>query len=315
MVSSGTERKFKREFSAKHQENLKKCPLYPELVSQIREGKLFPAIREGCMDFYHRGHRALRRTQNLYKSNYYFLHVSRADGMKSQDVSVHGKDAHLSSILGRCKEKGKGEGLLLAKTYPFFSFAADSKNKDFPILIDIEARFAPLDKEKTIYESDKIDLVFLFPQTRELLFVEGKRRTDSRIRSKAGKPEVVGQVDGYREQLEKRESEILDAYKNAKKIMEDVFGFSFPEPTTVLKQVPILVVEDNNSDKDLFATGRAHDAWLEDELGKTEKDSYRKWSKDGALLLDGRSIFLDPENRMGDLAAGLNELADTIRKF
>ena len=97
MVSSGTERKFKREFSAKHQENLKKCPLYPELVSQIREGKLFPAIREGCMDFYHRGHRALRRTQNLYKSNYYFLHVSRADGMKSQDVSVHGKDAHLSS--------------------------------------------------------------------------------------------------------------------------------------------------------------------------------------------------------------------------
>ncbi len=205
--------------------------------------------------------------------------------------------------------------MLLAKTYPFFSFAADSKNKDFPILIDIEARFAPLDKEKTIYESDKIDLVFLFPQTRELLFVEGKRRTDSRIRSKAGKPEVVGQVDGYREQLEKRESEILDAYKNAKKIMEDVFGFSFPEPTTVLKQVPILVVEDNNSDKDLFATGRAHDAWLEDELGKTEKDSYRKWSKDGALLLDGRSIFLDPENRMGDLAAGLNELADTIRKF
>jgi len=315
MVSSESERKFKREFSPKHQENLKNCPLYPELVSLIRKGELFPAIREGCMDFYHCGHRALRRTQNTYISNHCFLHGSRAEGKKSQDVSVQGKDAHLSSILGRCNGKGKGEGLLLAKTYPFFSFAADSKNKDFPILIDIEARFAPLDKEKTIYESDKIDLVFLFPKTRELLFVEGKRRTDSRIRSKAGKPEVVGQVHDYRKQLEKRELEILKAYRNASEIMKAVFGFTFPEPTTVLKQVPILVVGDNNSDKDLLANDRAHDTWLEDELAETGNDSYRKWDKDGALLLDGRSLFLDPENRMCDLAAGLNELADTIRKL
>lgn len=314
--TSGIEREFKREFNDICQKNFAICALYPELLALVEKGDLFPAIREGAIDFYHKGQRALHRRQNSFTTNSHFIKPNQDDGVKNRDISIDAGTTSLSStkILERCREKAKKsspEALLLSKIFPFLSFAVKHENKNFPILIDIEARFAPIATDKT----DKIDLVFLLPQTCELLFVEGKRRSDPRIRSssKAILPEVVGQVTGYCDQLIKREDQILKAYTDASNVMAKIFKYSFPAPTKILKKVPILVIGDNNPEKDSLVNVNAKDEWLECELAKTGSAKYRIWCKDGVLLIDARSIFLDLENGIGDLAAGLNELADKIR--
>lgn len=328
MKKSGEEREFIREFPPLHQKKLTDCSLYPDLVALVRNGELFPAIRERVMDFYCGGHRAFRRGRDVYKSNDYFLSTSeqRKEGEKSRDLSFEKlpsrrddfqEEITLEMILDRCRkkaEKDNPEALQLAKTFPFFSFAAVRQDKDAPILIDVEARFAPLEKGQSRINADMVDLVFLLPTTKELLFVEGKRRNDSRIRCKKGIPEVVNQVARYREQLTIRGSQILNAYSQASDAMEAVFGCTFPKPLKILKQVPILVVGDNDIGKDLQHNPNANDNWLEPELKESKDAKYRVWSKDGAILLDARSIFLDPKNKMEFLASGLTELADTIRR-
>jgi len=323
MGTTGVNRIFKRKYL--HSQKLIESPNFAELKDLVCEGQIFPAIRENVMDFYYSGQRAFRRTRDKYYTNDFFLNGRREPGNKSRDLSFnelpyinsYGDEITLSDILKRCKgkaRKGSPEGFQLSKLFPFYSFACNAIEKNIPLLVDVEARFSPLEHGQNRTKADMVDLVFLLPESKELLFIEGKRRNDSRIRSSSLKrPEVVTQVSRYRDQLEKRKEQILSAYTRASIDMKQTFGFSFPEPKDVLPQVPILVVGDDDSDMALEENPGAKDIWLEPMLKKPGKNKYHIWEKNNTWLIDARAIFNDPINRMRDFAEGLFELARKIR--
>ena len=323
MSKTGLERIFQRKFI--HSQKLIESPHFEELKAMVCEGLVFPAIRENVMDFYHSGQRAFRRTRDKYYTNDFFLNGRREPGEKSRDLSFselpyinrYGDEITLSDILERCKGKAKKnspEGFQLSKVFPYFSFACNTLKTNFPILVDVEARFSPLEDGQNRTNADMVDLVFLLPESKELLFIEGKRRNDKRIRSSTYElPDVVSQVSRYRDQLEKRKYQILAAYTQASSDMSKTFDFSFPEPKDVLPQVPILLVGDPDSDMAIEENSNANDTWLEPMLNETGKAKYHIWKKDDTWVLDGRVIFNDHTNRMTELAEGLIELAKKIR--
>ncbi|MFH0785746.1 MAG: hypothetical protein V2B20_27880 [Pseudomonadota bacterium] len=325
MSENGLQREFQRKFI--HYAKAKQWSQYEELKAKVREGVLFPAIRENTLDFYCGGQRALRRTRDTYKSNDWFLNGGRREnGAGSKDISFrtfphkneNNETVTLKDILDRCKTRakvGNTEGYQLSKIFKYFSFASIHADRNSLILIDVEARFAPLDKRKSNNNFDMVDLVFLLPGKRELLFVEGKRRGDDRIRKCAGKyPEVRGQVQGYREQLEKRKNQILNAYKQASDAMDEIFGFTFIAPKSMLPDVPILVVGDSDDEKELRPRKHSNDKWLEPMLEDVPDNTCKIWQKDDVWLMDARAVFVDFPNGVRKFAQGLNELADKVRR-
>nr|WP_321514453.1 hypothetical protein [uncultured Pseudodesulfovibrio sp.] len=212
------------------------------------------------------------------------------------------------------------EGYQLSKVFKPFSYAA-AERTDL-LLVDIEARFASLDKNGTERAADKIDLVFLLPKERRLLFVEGKRRKDNRIRcTKDSKgPKVVCQVGRYRQQLEERKDQILTAYGDVADTMGEIFGISFDKPIDIVPEVPILIVGDSDDSSVMNIAVRTNDVWLEPCLDKGNG----VWIKQSACpvgeseaaenvyLIDGRDAFLNYQNGMDDLAWLLTEAVKMI---
>ncbi len=320
MSENGLLREFQRRFI--HHAKAKQWSQYEELRAKVRAGELFPSIRENILDFYCGGQRALRRTRDTYRSNDWFINDGRREnGSQSKDLvfrTFSKETATLEDILERCRMRAKAgslEGYQLAKIFKYFSFASLHADRNSPILIDVEARFAPLDKGKSNNGSNMVDLVFLLPGKRELLFVEGKRRGDGRMRKSTGKyPEVRDQVQGYRDQLEKRENQILKAYKQASDDMDEIFGFTFIAPKSVLPEVPILVVGDSDDEKELRPRKNQNDKWLEPLLEETPGTTCKIWQKDDVWLMDARAVFIDFPSGVRQFTQGLNELADKVRR-
>lgn len=319
MSENGLLREFQRRFI--HHAKAKQWSQYEELKAKVRAGEVFPAIRENILDLYCGGQRALRRTRDTYRSNDWFINDGRRENdSRSKDLAFRTfsqETATLEDILERCKIRAKAgspEGYQLAKIFKYFSFASLHADRNSPVLIDVEARFAPLDKGTSNNGANKVDLVFLLPGKRELLFVEGKRRGDSRIRKSAGKfPEVRDQALGYRDQLEKRKNQILKAYKQASDDMDEIFGFTFIAPKSVLPEVPILVVGDSDDEKELKPRKHANDSWLEPLLGEVTDKTCKIWQKDDVWLMDARAVFIDFSSGVRQFAQGLNQLADKVR--
>ncbi|MDK9708288.1 MAG: hypothetical protein OEL83_14690 [Desulforhopalus sp.] len=329
MSQNVPEKQFARKFA--HHVKFKQCDTYEELKAKVRDGVLFPAIRENTLDFYCSGQRAVRRTRDTYKSNDWFVNRGkRRPGAKSKDISFptfpfkneYGEIVHLNAILDMCRARaqdGSLESYQLSKVYTYFSFASIHAVNNAPILLDVEARFASLgEAAKTNKDASMIDLVFLLPEKRELLFVEGKRRFDPRIRKSAGKkPEVVDQVLRYKEQLEARKNQIIQEYTLAAEVMDDLFGFTFITPKSVLPEVPILVVDDKATPAEGSTRQQpSKDTWLEPELAASTDTPCKIWHKDGVWLMDARGVFM-PQDFAGaarHFAQGLNALAEKIRR-
>lgn len=257
--------------------DLRKHPVvagaFEEIQSDIRAGRVFPALRENEIHLYHEGGRVLRiRPRSVY------THRQYAEGCGDGETSVGLSSSKYREIKERCQEHNRKklktnepkELWIVSRLFKRFSVWSDEADPIEPKLIDIEVRL----RRDQSNDSQMIDLLFLGDGGR-LTFVEVKRQYDSRVRSR-GIPAVVEKVSEYEEILSGKEDTVVRAYTEVSHVLCTAFGLRpFENPTTLSGRVPILVCRRD--------AGVGKDIWLQERLSLCAKDEIH--SRD--LVVDG----------------------------
>lgn len=251
--------------------------VFSEIQSDIRAGRMFPALRENEIHLYHEGGRVLRiRPRSAYTHRVY------DEGVGVGEVPVHGLTkakyreikercgSHNSKPLTDCQHR---ETWIVSRLFRRFSVWADEADPHQPKLIDVEVRL----RHDQGRSAEMVDLLFLDDDAR-LTFVEVKRQYDSRVRSQ-NTPEVVEQVSRYETALSQAQDTILSCYRKVGSVLSEALGLKpFVAPNAIFPRVPILVCRRDDT------TGR--DTWLRHHLclcGKGEIDPR-------GLVVDGGGI-------------------------
>jgi hypothetical protein len=239
--------------------------LFKQLQRDCQSGEVFPAVRKNRLDFYYSGGvlYKLRGTKFWRDFNY---------SKYSQDVDTTGLTIYEIAKLENLKkyppdEKERG---LLDKLY---------KNRTGKIVVlDIEVRF----NMRGVDTGRKIDLVLLNNDTKELMFVEGKVFSDYRVDVQVGRtPEVIEQVKRYDRLIAGLTPErIIGQYQRFVAIINELFGWNFTIPQTILKPSKLLVY---NTPKELNANSIHSKDLIDAELGATNVLWHTKSDKEPSL--------------------------------
>jgi hypothetical protein len=103
--------------------------------------------------------------------------------------------------------------------------------------LDIEVSFKSLERNKS---QDRIDILLYDTKKQILKFVEVKHFTNSEIRS-IPTPKVIKQIDKYKKQIAKKETEIIKAYENYITAINEIFELKLPPPKEVDSEVTLLI--------------------------------------------------------------------------
>lgn len=107
------------------------------------------------------------------------------------------------------------------------------------VVLDIEANL-----NGDIGRGKKCDLVLLNTLTDELMFVEGKVFSDSRVNvTPPNSPEVIEQVNTYTAAISEQNQNILKQYARHIEIINDLFGTSFNAPKKLIEPAKLLVYD------------------------------------------------------------------------
>jgi len=110
------------------------------------------------------------------------------------------------------------------------------------VVLDIEASFERLNR--TEGTSDRVDIILYNKKQGLLQFIEVKLFKNHEIRSSDENsiPLVVAQIKRYEEQIAKKEkTEIIPAYRNYVKAINQIFEIDLPLPDKVEPKVPLLI--------------------------------------------------------------------------
>jgi hypothetical protein len=257
---------FKRFFSNELQNSLKSNKLYVDnLLPDIRSGAVFPAFRNGKIDFYHKGGRLFEfngkfTTHVKYAS---VLQGYKKDYIKDEDLEhkvrlIKNFREGYDRIKENCGLYAGQEASGVADIYSRSGYV--HPNEDI-VVLDIEVSLQAPDTgwEDEVVQSgarrtqDRIDLLLYHRKIRTLRFFEAKHYSNKELWSKPNtKPLVVKQLERYNKQLSDRNKEILEAYKNYIAIARQLFGIkpdTLPDPDALEKEVVLLVFGFDNDQK------------------------------------------------------------------
>lgn len=254
--------KFERCFPSELQEALKKPPLYTEcLLRDICSGEVFPAFRNNKIDFYHKGGRLFEFDGNEFTTHVKYASVLHGYGKPyiKENLLDYGnvrlirdfKEGY-TRIKENCSLHSGLEASGVAEIYEKSSYLKTDQNV---VVLDIEASLESLTKEEEWSDElpddgkkrtqDRLDLLLFNKSERCLQFFEVKHFGNKDLWSKAEKPpEVVSQMLEYNKQLEERNEELLQAYKDYARTVRELFGLSeesMPNPVSLEKDVVLLV--------------------------------------------------------------------------
>ena len=132
--------------------------------------------------------------------------------------------------------KGNSKERRLLDSLNQFTFGSSTLGT---IVLDIE-----INLNGNIGRGKKCDLVLYNTQSGELMFVEGKVFSDSRVNVKFGLiPEVIEQVKTYTVSIVEQKQIIIEQYGNHVSIINRLFGTSFKAPTSLIQSAKLLVYE------------------------------------------------------------------------
>lgn len=280
--SSKNTAKFIRELSGQciseiHDASLFKLHLHPGIGC----GEVFPAIRNGRVDFYSQGGKLFSYTTR----SGFITHIKYASVLTSDRFYVSEADLPnlkpISSFpeqYNRIKEncalypgvEAQGVSRLLESFHPVTS-------GELPMVIplDIEISFDSAQDqncEDTVgRKMDRVDILFYNTASRSLRFCEAKHFTNQKIWAKQGRrPQVVGQLERYRRQIKMRENEILSQYQRYVILLNQLLGLSLPGPLSIDDEFPVflLVFGFDSNQRD----GRLRSLLLDD--GSLENEPY-----------------------------------------
>lgn len=238
---------IKRKLKSSIRENLESSELFiDKLKGDILSGEIFPAIRENKVHFYHKGGRLFGfeksfETHIKYASIY--NHGKKKEYISEQDLLSIKPIKNFSNGYDKIKEncslhsgvESEGISKLLKK----YSYAKPTSED--VVVLDIEIAFS-LPKNENQKNRNRIDILLYNRQNNELCFVEAKHFSNSELWSKEGiKPKVVEQIEKYRKQIGKSTREILEAYSNYIRTINQLYDLSYDIPNTVNREVPLLI--------------------------------------------------------------------------
>lgn len=217
---------FERILDANIIEGLKKESLYCDyLLNDIKNGKVFPAIRKNEIHFYYKGGRLFKYTAQGFLTNIFYIPVFPKDGDKEGDVNeinlcklklIEKFTEAYEDIKRRCKEYNMGsESAGVAELYEKYSYITSLDNI---VLLDIELVLLSQDEDKG---TDRIDILLLNKESGVLQAVEAKLYENNELKGKP--PAVISQIKRYQDNIEESKDSILSAYNNYIKIVNNLF--------------------------------------------------------------------------------------------
>ncbi len=240
---------FERYFSEDNIRKLQEEPLYrdrlrKDIVEKKRKGSVFPAVRMGRIDFYHRGGKLFTYDGKVFRTHHKYAAVlnSSKDYVTEADL----KDAppigsflpSYPRIKENCAVYAGDEAASVSHLYSRFSCARKSQKEEI-VALDIEVSFENRDEDepdanRKRSRQDRIDILLYNTSERRLRFFEAKLFSNVEIRASGeAKPRVVCQMERYRAQLKRREEQILEQYKNYVNVMNALFGTGLPQPESL----------------------------------------------------------------------------------
>ena len=121
----------------------------------------------------------------------------------------------------------------------------------------------------------KCDLVLLNTETDEIMFVEGKVFSDSRVKCLRGRtPEVIQQVSIYTAAIEEQKNLIIEQYSEYICVINKLFGTTYKPPRKLIPTAKLLVYETDFMN--LTSNGRYSIDTITEQLGASNVMWVRK---------------------------------------
>lgn len=211
-----------------------------ELLNDCKFQKVFLAIRDNKVGFYHKGGLLFCFDKNGYKTHLKYAAVIQSNGkdyLTEAELTGHKLSSDFESNYSRIKEncsKYSGvEDLGVSEIYHKNSYLSDNDI----VVLDIEVSFQSFDEEKN---QDRIDILLFNKVTQTLNFVESKHYSNKEIWSTTT-PKVISQINRYENQIKQRTPEILAEYVGYINTINDLFGITLPEPLKIEPKVTLLI--------------------------------------------------------------------------
>lgn len=234
---------FKRNLDTITIQSLRGNRLFTDkLGPDIEAGAVFPAIRAGRIDFYHKGGKLFSYEKEFSTHKKYAAvikskgdYISELDLEENVEIIKSFFDGY-ERIRENCSLYSGVEAKGVSRVYHKCPFT----NKDSNIVVlDIEISFEADSEERS---QDRVDMLLLNKKTQQLRFCEAKHYSNSELWSMKGtRPKVVSQIERYQEQIERQGSDILREYGKYVEIMNGLFEYGLPEPKSIDDKVTLLV--------------------------------------------------------------------------
>lgn len=217
--------------------------LYTVISDDIKKGFVFPALRNGYVDFYYKGGRLFQ-----FKNNEFKTHIKYASVIAHKDDQNYLTATELNNkkqlitdftvgykrIKENCALHSGVEAEGVARIYSRYSYAANAINNSGIVVLDVEIAFDT--------GTDRIDLLLYNKTTKTLRFYEAKHYSNKELWSKAGiNPKVISQLNRYNSQIKKKEKDIVKAYGKYVDCVNKLFGLNLPIPLSVDAKTALLI--------------------------------------------------------------------------
>lgn len=234
---------FKRDLDKNTIDKLRCNKLFTErLEPDIKQGTVFPAIRQGRVDFYHKGGKIFSY-QNEFYTHKKYASVIRSDKDYISELDLQQKVGVITNffdgyeqIKENCSLYSGDEAEGVSRIYHKYPF---TNNDSVVVVLDIEISFEATSEERS---QDRIDILLFNKKTHELRFYEAKYFYNSELWAVEGTlPRAVSQIQRYEKQIQKEGKGILSEYCRYIRIVNELFGCDLPEPESVDNKVTLLV--------------------------------------------------------------------------
>jgi hypothetical protein len=226
---------------------LKRQPLFVNrLRGDIAAGSVFPAIRGGKIDFYVRGRKLCSYDGRAFRTNVAYLAAfqDRPSGEVTQEqfsrlkLCASFQDAYeqIKKNITLHEQPESGGVSRLCKAHSCFASGFAGPIGVFDIELSLEA-------SEDDRSQDRIDLVLFHTEQHRLRFFEVKTLDNNEIwPNEDGPPDVCGQIARYKEQLTRRQRELMEGYKQYARLMADLCEVRLPEPNTLDTEPDLLLI-------------------------------------------------------------------------
>lgn len=204
--------------------------LFTLLKDDVVNGEVFPAIRNNELHFYYKGGCLYKFVKGVFLRDCNFeLYSDGTTGMPPYEKAKKENENKFTKKKGEITERQ-----LLDKLY-CHTYNPNLKSK--VVVLDIEVNL-----KGEIGWGKKCDMVLLNTRTGEIMFVEGKVYSDSRVRCAVGYlPEVIGQVNVYTAAMAEQRQNIIEQYGGYVRIVNKLFGTVYMPPNTLIEPAKLLV--------------------------------------------------------------------------